>query len=77
MSVMNAPVDRQPAYILGNVQVSYVPAFNNNLELSFFVNNVTDQAYRIYNLDLSGLLTFNQGVYAPPRWYGVTLRYNF
>jgi len=77
MSVMNAPVDRQPAYVVGNVQLSYVPSFENNMELSFFVNNVTDQAYRIYNLDLSGLLTFNQGTFAPPRWYGVTLRYNF
>ncbi|MDE2494329.1 MAG: TonB-dependent receptor [Alphaproteobacteria bacterium] len=77
LSVMNAPVDKQPAYVVGNVQISYVPSFNNNLELSAFVNNVTDQAYRIYNLDLSGLLTFNQGVFAPPRWYGVTLRYNF
>ena len=42
-----------------------------------FVKNAADKWYRLYNLDLSGFIGSNQGVYAPPREYGLELRYHF
>ena len=75
-SVFNAPVDWEASHILGNARISYVPAFNKNLELAFFVKNITDKTYRVYNLDLANSFGFDQSVYAPPRWFGVSLQYN-
>ncbi len=75
-SVFNAPVDYEHSHLIGNARISYAPAFNKNLELAFFVKNVTDKAYRVYNLDLANSFGFDQSVYAPPRWFGVSLKYN-
>jgi len=45
--------------------------------VSGWVRNLADKYYRIYNLDLSGFLGFNQGVYGPPRTYGATFTYHW
>ena len=37
--------------------------------------NITDEEYRIYNLDLGALGATS--FYAPPRWFGATFSYNF
>ncbi|WP_414902303.1 TonB-dependent receptor [Sphingomonas flavalba] len=72
-STFNAPVDRQSGRIVGNVRASY--AFNDRWEVALFANNVTDKAYRLYNLDLSGPFGFTQQSYARPRWIGGSLTY--
>jgi iron complex outermembrane receptor protein len=71
-SVFNAPVDREHAYWVGNARVSY--RFNT-IEIAAFVNNVTDKAYRIYNLDNTSVIGATQQVYARPRWVGASLTY--
>ena len=40
---------------------------------SFFVNNVTDKDYRIYNMDVSSAGGIDQATYARPRWFGGSL----
>jgi iron complex outermembrane receptor protein len=72
----NAPDDYEPGRTIGNVRVTYA-IMDGKVELAGFVNNVTDKWYRVYNLDLSGLLGSTNQTYAKPRTWGasVTLRY--
>ena len=73
-STFNAPVDRERSRVIGDVRVSYefgaMP-----IEAAFFVNNVTDRQYRVYNLDLSGPFGFTQQTFGRPRWFGGSLTY--
>ncbi len=68
----NAPDDYQPAHTVGNVRVTYA-LHDGRYELAGFVNNVTDRIYRLYNLDLSGLLGSSNQTYARPRTWGASL----
>ena len=72
----NAPDDYEPGRTLGNVRVSYA-VMDGKVEVAGFVNNVTNKWYRIYNLDLSGLLGATNQTYAKPRTWGasITLHY--
>ena len=72
----NAPDDYEPGRTLGNVRVTYA-VLDGKLEFAGFLNNVTDKLYRVYNLDLSGLLGATNQTYAKPRTWGVsvTVRY--
>lgn len=73
----NAPVDFEPPHLVGNLRVSYKPNVGH-VEAAFFINNVTDKWYRLYNLDLSlsPLGNVNQ-TYARPRTFGGSLTYTF
>jgi iron complex outermembrane receptor protein len=57
---------------VGNVRVTYA-LHDGKYELAGFVNNVTDKRYRLYNLDLSGLLGSSNQTYARPRTWGASL----
>jgi iron complex outermembrane receptor protein len=73
-STFNAPVDREPARWVGDARISY--AFDDlPVEAAFFVNNLTDRKYRLYNLDLSGPFGITQQTFARPRWFGGSLTY--
>jgi iron complex outermembrane receptor protein len=73
-STFNAPIDREPARWVGDARISY--AFDDlPVEAAFFVNNLTDKEYRLYNLDLSGPFGNTQQTYARPRWFGGSLTY--
>ena len=64
---------RQKAYHMVNAAISWV-APDKNLEMSLFVRNLADEDYA------QSLFSQPQGdivQYAPPRTYGVTLKYNF
>lgn len=75
-STFNAPVDRQGSYVIGDARISY--AFDNEpLEVAFFVNNLTDRRYLIYNLDLSGPLGVTQQTFGRPRWIGGSITARF
>ena len=73
---INAPVDYEPGHTVGNVRISYKFG-HGKYELAAFANNVTDKWYRVYNLDLSGLLGSSNQTYARPRWMGGSLTVNF
>ena len=68
----NAPDDYEPAHTVGNVRVTY-SLQNGKYEIAGFLNNVTDKIYRIYNLDLSGLLGSSNQTFARPRTWGISL----
>lgn len=75
-STFNAPVDLQRGRVFGDARISY--QFDKlPLEAAFFVNNVTDKRYLIYNLDLSGPLGITQQTFARPRWFGGSMTVRF
>lgn len=77
-STVNAPIDRENAYAVGNVRASYAldgARWGGNWEFAVFANNIANRFYRIYDLDLSlGLGDANQS-YARPRWVGGSITY--
>jgi iron complex outermembrane recepter protein len=76
LELINAPVDLQPSYAVINARVGF-GSVDDRWQVDAFVKNAADKWYRLYNLDLSGFIGSNQGVYAPPREYGLELRYHF
>lgn len=76
LEAYNGPTDREPQRIIGNVRLSYALE-GGKWEAVLFANNVTDKRYRIYNLDLAGLLGLNNQTYARPRVVGGTVTYRF
>jgi iron complex outermembrane receptor protein len=71
----NSEVSFEGSYAVWNARLSYSLA-GDDIEVSAWVKNLTDEEYRLYNLDI-GLLGFIEQVYAPPRQYGVTLSYRW
>jgi iron complex outermembrane receptor protein len=75
-SVFNAPVDKEEPDLVGNLRLSFNLKWNDHLEFDFFIKNVTNKYYRVYQLDESSL-SFDQEVFAPPRWFGGSVRFTF
>jgi len=66
------------SYTLTNVSLSYATEDRDWL-LRAFVDNVTDEKYLVQTFDLSGPDNFGmtEQYYGRPRWWGVSLQYNF
>ncbi len=71
----NSQISHEDSYLVWNASVSYMTE-DDAWKVSAWVKNGGDEVYRLYNLDL-GLLGISEEVYAPPRWAGVTVSYNF
>ncbi len=71
----NSNISAENSYLVWNARLSWASA-GDTWEVAGWVKNGGDEEYRLYNLDL-GLLGISEEVYAPPRWYGATLTYNF
>ncbi|NIB40780.1 TonB-dependent receptor [Pseudomaricurvus alkylphenolicus] len=68
----NSAASTEDSYSVWNSSLTFT---TENWRLSGWVKNLTDEEYRVYNLDFgSGGST---AMYAPPRWYGVTAEYSF
>lgn len=66
----NSNVSFEDAYAVWNARLAYTTG-DDRLQLAVWAKNLSDEEYRIYNLDL-GLLGFIEQVFAPPRQVGVT-----
>ena len=73
--IVNQDIASQKSYWVWNGSVSY--RFNDNFEMSFWGKNLLEEDYKVYTFDFSDFFGFNQQMYGPPRWYGVTLRYKY
>ncbi len=73
--ITNSDVSNESAYTVFNARVGY--EINENLSVSAFVKNLTNEEYRVYSFDFTGAAGYNQNFYAAPRWVGVTLNYTF
>ncbi|MBB6520228.1 TonB-dependent receptor [Pseudoteredinibacter isoporae] len=72
-SVLNSPIDQEPAYTLFNARANYkLPG--NRWSVSLFINNLSDEEYRLYALDVSAI-GLSESIYGPPRMYGVSVEY--
>lgn len=69
-------VEEEDSYAVGNVRVGYETS-DGRWSVTGFVNNVGDSEYRVYGSNLENVTTGVLNVYAPPRWFGGTVRYNF
>ncbi|HVO45225.1 MAG TPA: TonB-dependent receptor [Steroidobacteraceae bacterium] len=75
LELINAPVDLQSSYALINGRAGFGTS-DNRWQVDAFIKNAANKFYRMYNLDLSGFIGVNQGVYGPPREYGLEIRYH-
>jgi iron complex outermembrane recepter protein len=76
LELVNAPVDLEPSWAVINARAGFGSS-DGRWQVNAFIKNAADKWYRIYNLDLAGFIGINQSVYAPPREYGLELRYHF
>lgn len=75
-TVMCAPVEREKGYAVANARLGFTTA-DDKIDVSFFVSNLFNKAYRVYAFDGSLYWGDVLGVYAKPRTWGVSVRYNF
>ncbi len=75
-TVLCAPVERERAYQVGNLRIGFTPD-GDRWDISAFVNNVTQSAYRVYAFDESLFGGNVAQAYGRPRTFGGTLTYRF
>ncbi len=75
-TVMCAPVEREGGYGVANGRLGFTTA-NEKVDVALFVSNLFNRAYRVYAFDGSLYWGDTLGVYAKPRTWGLTVRYNF
>jgi iron complex outermembrane receptor protein len=76
LDTFNSPAFKEGSYMVGNVRASWTSA-DSQWTATVFVENVTDEEYRLYAFDLTGLAGLSQEVWSRPRWAGVTVGYRF
>jgi iron complex outermembrane receptor protein len=75
-NIRNFDASLLPSYTLWNARLGW-QSDNGNWEGDVFVNNLADEQYYTIGYDLSNATGSNSLVPGRPRWYGVSLRYNF
>jgi iron complex outermembrane receptor protein len=77
-SLTQAEASTENGYSVANARVSYRTA-DDRIEVAAHVSNFTDEEYLVQTFDLSGPDYFGmtEQYYGRPRWWGVSLRYNF
>lgn len=73
--IVNQDIASQKSYWVWNGSVSY--RFNDNFEVSVWGKNLFEEEYKVYTFDFSDFFGLNQQMFGPPRWFGVTLRYQY
>jgi iron complex outermembrane receptor protein len=73
--ITNSEISKEDSYTVFNARIGY--DISENLSVSAFVKNLTDEEYRVYSFDFTAPAGLNQNFYAPPRWAGITLAYTF
>jgi iron complex outermembrane receptor protein len=66
------------SYTVANTSLTYTHG-DGEWQAAVFVDNVTDEEYLVQTFDLSGPTVFGmtEQYYGRPRWWGVSLRYNW
>ena len=75
-TVLCAPVEKEGSYTVANARIGYATE-NGRWEVAAFVNNLTEEEYRVYAFDSSLFSGVVAGVYGKPRTYGVTASWRF
>ena len=72
----NAEVVREPSYTVANARATYTFP-GDQLSLSAFVDNLTDETYRTLAFDLAGFMGSVESQIDLPRTYGISLNYSW
>jgi iron complex outermembrane receptor protein len=75
-TVLCAPVEKEAGYSVANARIGYA-AEDGRWSVAAFVDNITDEEYRVYAFDSSLFAGVVAGVYGKPRTYGVTATWRF
>ncbi len=75
-NLRNFDADKFDSYTWVNLGVGWTSE-DEAWELSFDINNATDERAGIQGFDLATLCGCNEVSYRPPRWYGVSVRRSF
>ncbi|MDH4167507.1 MAG: TonB-dependent receptor [Gammaproteobacteria bacterium] len=75
-TVLCAPVEQEDAYTVANLRLSY-DSGDGRWGVAAFVDNLFEEEYRVYAFDSSLFAGVVAGVYARPRWYGLSATYRF
>jgi iron complex outermembrane receptor protein len=75
-SVLCAPVEHEPSHTMLRLRFGYVPP-NKRWEGSVFIDNVTQEIYRIYTFDVASYTGQIPSVYGKPRTWGASITYRF
>lgn len=75
-TVLCAPVEKESSYAVANARIGY-GAENGQWQVAAFVDNLTEEEYRVYAFDSSLFAGVVAGVYGKPRTYGVTASWRF
>ena len=75
-TVLCAPVEKEGSYAVANARIGY-GAENGQWQVAAFVDNLTEEEYRVYAFDSSLFAGVVAGVYGKPRTYGVTATWRF
>jgi iron complex outermembrane receptor protein len=75
-TVLCAPVEEEKSYTVANARIGY-GSDDGRWEVAAFVNNLTEEEYRVYAFDSSLFSGVVAGVYAKPRTYGLTASFRF
>ncbi|HLF30893.1 MAG TPA: TonB-dependent receptor [Xanthomonadales bacterium] len=75
-NLRNFDADQFDSYVLMGARLSWYSG-NEAWETSLILNNLTDERAGTIGFDLATLCGCNEVSYVEPRWYGVSVRYNF
>ncbi len=73
--IVNQEIASQKAYWVWNGAITY--RFNDNFQVSAWGKNLFEKEYKVYTFDFSDFFGLNQQMYGPPRWWGITFRYQY
>ena len=65
-----------PAYVVGNARVAWYSQ-DDHWEVGAFVNNLSDSRYQTIGFELSNVSGSNEETLGRPRWWGISVRYNY
>jgi|SRR5579871_607451 len=70
------PDSSQKAYALLNLRLDWDSICGSNLDAGLFLDNATNQLYKVGSNPLEHLILTTSSMYGPPRMFGVELRYH-
>lgn len=73
--ITNTTLGTEDSYTIANFRAMYVTGSGDS-SIALWVNNVTDEEYRIYAIQVPGL-GFSQSMVGMPRWAGVTVSHTW
>lgn len=73
-TVLCAPDEVERAYGYGNIRIGYE---TERYDLAFFINNISNEQYRVFAADNALFDGYVDGIYAPPRWFGFSAEVRF